>query len=157
MTVAHGCVWAACALCVYVCGCRYVAPILKALLPKLSTAHGTGAHTTLESSVLATLGEVSEVGAWHLTPHLPQLLPLIIDTLRNAADRQEVAVRVLGQLVKNTGYVIDPYLQHPELLSTLLGILNSGVAAPWRLREEVLRTLGTLGALDPCVVALACC
>lgn len=121
-------------------------PILHALLPKLKTG-----GATLSSSVLAAVGEVSEVGAWHVTPHLPELLPLIIDTVQRqtGVERQEVAVRTLGQLVKNTGYVIDPYLRHPELLTTLLGILNAGVAVPWRLREEVLRTLGALGALDP--------
>jgi len=126
----------------------YVSPVLKALLPKLHSGGGT-----LASSVLATLGELSEVGAWHITPHLQELLPLIINTLQRQAgvERQEVAVRTLGQLVKNTGFVIDPYEQHPELLTTLLSILNAGAAVPWRFREEVLRTLGTLGALDPYV------
>jgi hypothetical protein len=40
-------------------------------------------------------------------------------------------------------------LQHPELISILLMILNRGGGAPWSLRNEVLRTMGIIGGIDP--------
>ena len=61
----------------------------------------------------------------------------------------QTAVRALGLLIQNTGHVITPYLEHPDLISILLTILNRGGGAPWSLRNEVLRTLGILGAVDP--------
>jgi hypothetical protein len=89
----------------------------------------------------------------------------------------EVAVRALGTIVENTGHVIVPYLDHPQLLHLLLALLSRAPAgyssggtpgggggggarysaaasapsssADWTLRREVQRTIGILGALDP--------
>lgn len=129
----------------------YVQPILKALLPKLRDG---GGQSGVASSVLNTLGELSVVGADQMVPYLPELLPLIIDTLRRQGSdaRQLVAVRTLGLLASNTGYVVRPYVEHRELLNILLGTLAStgaGDTASWPLRREVMRTIGILGALDP--------
>ena len=38
----------------------------------------------------------------------------------------QVALRTLGQLVESTGYVIEPYMKHRDLLPTLLSILKTG-------------------------------
>ncbi len=61
----------------------------------------------------------------------------------------QVAVRALGLLIENTGEVVSPYLQYPDLMSALLGVLNRGSSVPWSLRSEVLRTIGIIGAVDP--------
>jgi serine/threonine-protein kinase mTOR len=60
-----------------------------------------------------------------------------------------VALRTLGRLVASTGCVVDPYLRYPELMPRILGLLQEGGNMPWTLKQEVLRTLGLLGALDP--------
>ncbi|KAG6466858.1 hypothetical protein ZIOFF_075342 [Zingiber officinale] len=44
-------------------------------------------------------------------------------------------------------YVISPYNDHPALLGLLLKMLNGELA--WSTRQEVLRVLGIMGALDP--------
>ncbi len=57
------------------------------------------------SCVLATLGELATVGGADMTPHIPQLLPLIIETLQDqsSAVKREVALRTLGQLAESAG------------------------------------------------------
>jgi FKBP12-rapamycin complex-associated protein len=55
-------------------------------------------------------------------------------------------VATLGLLVENTGRVVQPYLEYPQLLGVLLRMLAEGGPS---VRREVMRTLGTIGALDP--------
>lgn len=50
------------------------------------------------------------------------------------------------QVVGSTGYVVAPYLEYPQLLGVLLRMLSEGAPAA---RREVMRVLGTIGALDP--------
>lgn len=51
--------------------------LVQALLPKLRDG-----SSAVASSVLATLGELSVVGAEAMRPFLPDLLPLIVDTVQ---------------------------------------------------------------------------
>jgi len=83
--------------------------------------------------------------------YVDQLLPVLIYNMQDGSSvqKQETAVRSLGQLVTATGLVIRPYLRFPDLLPKALDLLLSGNATPWTLRREVLRTLGLLGALEP--------
>lgn len=70
-------------------------------------------------------------------------------TSQSSDAKLETGVRTLGLLIENTGHVILPYLDHPQLLSTLLEILQKANTSVWSLRREALRTLGILGAIDP--------
>ena len=76
---------------------------------------------------------------------ISELLRLIIDGIK-AGSTRDVAVMTLGQLAESTGYVVQPYRDHPRLLSLMLKVLAEE-SGP--VRAEVLRTLGVLGALDP--------
>jgi Domain of unknown function (DUF3385) len=58
-------------------------------------------------------------------------------------------LRTLGQISGSTGYVIEPYLDYPQLLSQAMDVLPDTKCAPWALRREVIRTVGIVGALDP--------
>jgi FKBP12-rapamycin complex-associated protein len=118
--------------------------------------------------VLATLGELATVGGADMTPHIPQLLPLIIETLQDqsSAVKREVALRTLGQLAESAGtthtphsrihhslllcgagYVIEPFIRYPKLLEILINEIKTEQGAS--IRREVVKVLGTLGALDP--------
>jgi FKBP12-rapamycin complex-associated protein len=128
------------------------------------------------SCVLATLGELATVGGADMTPHIPQLLPLIIETLQDqsSAVKREVALRTLGQLaesagttriphthephtphtphsslngVRGAGYVIEPFIRYPKLLEILINEIKTEQGPS--IRREVVKVLGTLGALDP--------
>ncbi|KAG0044728.1 phosphatidylinositol kinase- protein kinase tor1 [Gryganskiella cystojenkinii] len=122
----------------------YVESIIKVLLPKAKDQ-----SAGVVSSVLAALGELARVGGEDLLPFMDQLMPLIIDTLQDqsSSTKRSAALKTLGQLSSNTGYVIDPYIKYPGLLDTLMNILKTEQSP--MIRRETIKLLGILGALDP--------
>lgn len=122
----------------------YVVPMLNVLLPK-----SRDTSPAVASSIMTTLGELSRVGGEDLLVQLDPLMQLILDTLHDQAStpKRDAALRTLGQLSSNAGYVIDPYLDHPTLLGMLIGLLKTEVGQ--HTRREVIRVMGVLGALDP--------
>ncbi|KAJ8485116.1 hypothetical protein OPV22_017601 [Ensete ventricosum] len=127
----------------------YIAPIHKTLVARLSEGTGSNASSGVVIGVLATVGELAKVGGFTMRQYLPELMPLIVDALLDgaSANKREVAVATLGQVVQSTGYVISPYNEYPQLLGLLLKLLNGELA--WSTRREVLKVLGIMGALDP--------
>ena len=122
----------------------YVEPVLKVLLPK---AHDP--NTGVASSILACIGELAKVGGEDLYPYVKGLMPLIIETLQDQSSsvKRDTCLRTLGELASNSGYVIQPYLDFPNLFDLFIGILKSDQAAP--TRRETVKVMGILGALDP--------
>ncbi|KAF9435486.1 phosphatidylinositol kinase- protein kinase tor1 [Entomortierella beljakovae] len=122
----------------------YVESIIKVLLPKAKDQ-----SAGVVSSILAALGELARVGGEDLLPFMDQLMPLIIDTLQDqsSSTKRGAALKTLGQLASNTGYVIDPYIKYPNLLDTLMTILKTEQSL--NIRKETIKLLGILGALDP--------
>ena len=98
-----------------------------------------------KAAVLGTIGELANVSGSEIKPFVQPLLALLLIALKSPSTRDE-AVVTLGKLIESSGYVADPFTTHPQLLPQLLRILANerGIA-----RNEVLRTLGCLGALDP--------
>ncbi|KAL7227449.1 hypothetical protein ACSBR1_022325 [Camellia fascicularis] len=127
----------------------YIAPIHKALLAKLCEGTGVIANHGIISGVLVTVGDLARVGGFAMRQYIPELMPLIVEALLDgaAATKREVAVVTLGQVVQSTGYVITPDNEYQLLLGLLLKLLNGELA--WSTRQEVLKVLGIMGALDP--------
>ncbi|KAI1177064.1 TOR kinase [Nemania sp. FL0916] len=123
----------------------YVDPMIKVLLPRASESNPAVAATTLKA-----IGELATVGGEDMLPYKDKLMPLIIDALQDQSSiaKREAALHTLGQLASNSGYVIDPYLEYPQLLELLQNIIR---AEPQRgpLRQETIKLMGILGALDP--------
>ena len=128
----------------------YSSPILKVLMPRLRDP-----STGVAISVLRTLGELSVVAGDELRrgKYLQELIPIIIETIQDKGnfEKRIVALRTLSQLVSSTGLAGSVlYSRYKSLLGTLLSLAAEGnVSSPWALREELFRTIGTLGALDP--------
>lgn len=122
----------------------YVVPMLNVLLPK-----SRDASPAVACSILATLGELARVGGEDILVQLDPLMTLVLDTLHDQAStpKREAALRTLGQLSSHAGYVIDPYLDYPSLLGLLIGLLKTEPAQ--HTRREIIRVMGSLGALDP--------
>ncbi|KAI1333519.1 FAT-domain-containing protein [Xylariaceae sp. FL0016] len=123
----------------------YVEPMISVLLPKASDPNPAVAAT-----ILKAIGELATVGGEDMLPYNDRLMPLIIDALQDQSSivKREAALHTLGQLASNSGYVIDPYLEYPQLLDLLQTIIR---AEPQRgpLRQETIKLMGILGALDP--------
>ncbi|TPX38402.1 hypothetical protein SeMB42_g06762 [Synchytrium endobioticum] len=122
----------------------YVEPVLKVLLSKVKDpSPGVG------SKVLEAIGELAQVGCEDLLPYLEDLMPMIIETLQDqsSSTKREAALRTLGQLSSNTGWVIEPYLKYPNLLNLLINILKTEQSPT--IRRVTVKVMGILGALDP--------
>ncbi|KAM4062714.1 FAT domain-containing protein [Hirsutella rhossiliensis] len=123
----------------------YVEPMISVLLPKASDPLPSVAAT-----ILKAIGELATVGGEDMLPYKDRLMPLIIDALQDQSSniKREAALNALGQLASNSGYVIRPYLEYPQLLQILQGIIRTeGQRGP--LRQETIKLMGILGALDP--------
>ena len=117
--------------------------MLRVLLPKANDT-----NPTVAANVLTCLGELANVGGEDVTPHVPELMEVIMAQLVDPAlVKRAAALRTLGQVCSSTGYVVAPLIDHPQLLQTLSGILRTEPAV--NVRREVIKVLGILGALDP--------
>jgi FKBP12-rapamycin complex-associated protein len=123
----------------------YVEPMISVLLPKASDPSPTVAAT-----ILKAIGELAAVGGEDMLPYKDRLMPLIIEALQDQSSniKREAALHALGQLASNSGYVIQPYLEYPQLLEILQGIIRTeDQKGP--IRQETIKLMGILGALDP--------
>ncbi|KAK4993720.1 phosphatidylinositol kinase-related protein kinase tor1 [Elasticomyces elasticus] len=122
----------------------YIDPMISVLLPKARDHNSEVASTTLKA-----IGDLATVGGDAMIPYIPTLMTIILENLQDlsAPARREAALQTLGQLASNSGYVIDPYIEHPELLAILVNIVKT--APPGPLRRETIKLMGILGALDP--------
>ena len=122
----------------------YAASIFATMLPCVADR-----SASVSAAVLRALGHLAAAGDHAVLAFAPRMLPPIVEALRDPASvaRRHAALAALSQLLRATGNVTEPYLLFPDLLPTLLGMLTSERGAD--LRNELLRALGTLGALDP--------
>ncbi|RMZ57781.1 hypothetical protein APUTEX25_000625, partial [Auxenochlorella protothecoides] len=129
----------------------YTSPILACLVTQLGADRGAPGHDPgaaghegrlggsaaakgarpddgFELFVLMTLGELARVAGSRLQPEVGKVLPLIIAAIQEdgSAAKRLVAVNTLGQVVENTGCVLEPYRMFPQLLGILLRMLNEG-------------------------------
>jgi hypothetical protein len=127
---------------------RLVHPVLPSLVSSMPL---NGSTPRLASAALEALGELAKAAGPALQPWIKDLVPNILETLQDqsSASKQRTSLRTLAQIAGSSGYVIQPYLDYPNLLSQATDILPGTKRAPWALRREVIRTLGVLGALDP--------
>lgn len=123
----------------------YLKPILATLVPRARDQ-----NPSVAASVIAALGELSKVGGEEMKPFHEKLMKLLLDTLQDQSStiKRDAALKTLGQLSSSSGYVIDPLLDYPQLLSILVSILKSS-DQNMSLKRETVRVMGILGALDP--------
>ncbi|KAI9827848.1 MAG: phosphatidylinositol kinase- protein kinase tor1 [Thelocarpon impressellum] len=122
----------------------YVDPMITVLLPKARDP-----SAGVASTILKAIGELATVGGEEMRPYIPELMPIIIDALQDLSSqsRRDAALRTLGQLASSSGYVIDPYIEYPQLLTTLINVVKTEQTGS--LRKETIKLMGILGALDP--------
>ncbi|KAI9746692.1 MAG: phosphatidylinositol kinase- protein kinase tor1 [Claussenomyces sp. TS43310] len=123
----------------------YVDPMISVLLPKARDPSAAVAAT-----ILKAIGELATVGGEDMIPYIDQLMPIIMEALQDQSSsaKREAALRTLGQLASNSGYVIKPYVDYPQLLEILVNVIR-GESQRGPLRQETIKVMGILGALDP--------
>lgn len=60
--------------------------------------------------------------------------------------KREAAIKSLNEIIKNTGFVVLPYYHFPNLMDVLMLLIRTEVT--YEMRQECLRLLGNLGAID---------
>nr|AFH08795.1 Tor [Schmidtea mediterranea] len=105
--------------------------------------------TAVQLAVIQAIKNLAVVCGSKLRKHLGDLVPALIYMMQDSTslDKRFVAVTTLSKLVTHTGYVVEPYRKHPELLRLLLMMLRTEEVGS--IRREVIKLLGTIGALDP--------
>ncbi|RDW71766.1 hypothetical protein BP5796_07800 [Coleophoma crateriformis] len=123
----------------------YVDPMISVLLPKAQDP-----SPAVASTILVAIGELAAVGGEDMLPYIDELMPIIIEALQDQSSsvKREAALKTLGQLASNSGYVIKPYLDYPQLLEILQSIIR-GEPQRAPIRQETIKLMGILGALDP--------
>lgn len=104
---------------------------------------------------LPVLLSIAKMGG--LTSHLdlnsykeslvPLIVAFIVETQGVDPSFRTAALKALGAVILNTGFVIKPYVDHSMLLPRLLELLR--VESDAKVRLEVQALLGFLGAVDP--------
>lgn len=122
----------------------YVDPIVQVLMTK-----ATDLNPAVASAIIQAIGELSTIRGTDILPFIPQLMPIIIEALQDLSSqsKRDAALHTLGQVASNSGYVIEPYADYPHLLDLLINIINTERRPS--LRNETIKLLGILGALDP--------
>ncbi|KAF2153226.1 TOR1 phosphatidylinositol 3-kinase [Myriangium duriaei CBS 260.36] len=122
----------------------YVDSMVTCLLPKTQDTNPEVASTTLRA-----IGDLAAVGGEEMSKFIPDLMHVVIRDLQDQSSisKRKAALTTLGQLASHSGYVIDPYIEHPELLDILVNMVKSEPAG--ELRAATIRLMGILGALDP--------
>ena len=127
---------------------RLIAPYASAVLSAITPCLAEDSSTTT-AAALNTLSALARAAPEAVRPHAAQLMPIAIEALRRqVAALRCAALSAISQLVRATADAGAPYAAYPSLLPTLLEMLHVDQTNE-DLRIELLRALGTLGALDP--------
>ncbi|WOO83672.1 Serine/threonine-protein kinase tor2 [Vanrija pseudolonga] len=124
----------------------YASTILSVVL---RIARSPSTPAAVAASCVTCIGELAKVAGEELVPNVKTILDLVLEMLNDpaSASKRDAALKTLGQVVSNTGEVIAPYIEHPQLLGILFRFLRTETSQAIRL--ETIRTMGMLGALDP--------
>ena len=122
----------------------YVDAIFRVLLPKVKDS-----SSSVASQILVAIGEVSIFQGSEILPFLDSLMQTLTDTLQDQSSvrKREAALRSMRLLVSSTSNAINPFIEYPNLMDTLLDILKTEQSPT--IRKETMCLLGNLGALDP--------
>lgn len=105
-------------------------------------------NPTVAANVLMCLGALTCVAGEDAMAHVPELMQVILARLADPSlIKRDAALHALGQVCSSTGYVIAPLADYPQLLELLGGIFKTETNQV--VRREVVKVLGTMGALDP--------
>lgn len=106
-------------------------------------------HSMMES-IMQVISSLVARTATAYRPYVHFVLKNVIDSIMdkwNDAKHLPAAVACLGRVTGCTGYVIEPYINHPSLLPALLALLDQSF--PSALHIQVVEVLGIIGALGP--------
>lgn len=126
----------------------YIESILQALLTKIRDP-----SLTVSCSVIKAIGELYRVGGKDLEKYTNTIFPIMVEAAQDSTSsiKRKNAIITLCYITSRTSYVIQPIIDYPELMPTLTNILSAEQNSD--VRQETIRLMGILGALDPYVLS----
>jgi FKBP12-rapamycin complex-associated protein len=117
----------------------YIKPLLDCLHAKLWEFRH---DIPFASSVVTVVGQLASQSNPDAIQHFDRIIPFLIESMQNFyyVKLRNMSLWALGQIIANTGYVIEPYKKYPNLLEILLGFLQN--ENPAQIRRETIRILG---------------
>lgn len=124
----------------------YIKPLLDCLHSKLNEFRH---DISFASSTVTVVGQLASQSSPESIQYFDVIIPFLIESMQNFyyVKLKNMSLWALGQIIANTGYVIEPYKKYPNLLEILLGFLQNETSI--QIRRETIRILGLLGAIDP--------
>jgi len=121
----------------------YVKPLLDCLHSKLSEYR---TDIPFASSCVTVVGQLASQSGSQALEHFDSIIPFLIELMQDFyyVQLKHTAIWALGQIIANTGYVIEPYKKYPNLLEILMGFLQTETSK--QIRRETIRILGLLGS-----------
>jgi FKBP12-rapamycin complex-associated protein len=101
------------------------------------------------SSIITVVGQLASQSNPDSIQNFDTVIPFLIESMQNFyyVKLKNISLWALGQIIANTGYVIEPYKKYPHLLEILFNFLQNETSV--QIRRETIRILGLLGAIDP--------
>lgn len=123
----------------------YTEPVVFEFLNQLRDSSN---YPNTTKSILEAVGLQAKVSGLDLMPYVDDLLIILLKTVQEPSEvERDMALWTLGELIENTGFVVEPYWKYPKLLDILLDLLKREQAS--HIRKKAIRALGLLGAIDP--------
>ena len=124
----------------------YIKPLLDCLHSKLCEFRH---DIPFASSIVTVVGQLASQSSPDAIQHFDTIIPFLIESLQDFyfVKLKNMSLWALGQIIANTGYVIEPYKKYPNLLEILLNFLQNETSM--EIRRETIRILGLIGAIDP--------
>lgn len=120
----------------------YVKPLLDCLHSKLMEYRH---DIPFASSIVTVVGQLASQSSPETLEHFDAIIPFLNESMQDFyyVQLKHTAIWALGQIIANTGYVIEPYKKYPNLLEILLGFLQTETST--QIRRETIRILGLIG------------
>lgn len=122
----------------------YLNELLEVILSKVNDG-----STAVVCTSLNAIGDLAIATGTEMRPYASKIMPIIITIIKDQSNavKREAALTTLRKFATASGYVIEPYIDYPNLLNELITILKTETSIS--VRTETLRVTGILGALDP--------
>lgn len=103
--------------------------------------------------LLKLLSEFSLLSKQQMMPYLRDFIVFIIEIMHDVSEykRAEISINTLTDLIKNTGYVILPYYEYPQLLNIILEMIRNQYFFK-SICRALYKLIGALGAIDSFLV-----
>eukprot|EP01129_Flabellula_baltica_P013264 TRINITY_DN6129_c0_g1_i1.p1 TRINITY_DN6129_c0_g1~~TRINITY_DN6129_c0_g1_i1.p1 ORF type:complete len:2300 (+),score=375.38 TRINITY_DN6129_c0_g1_i1:7-6906(+) len=126
-----------------------VVPYARTTIEKILQISKTSSSSILVVHAMISLGDMAMVDKELVLEYIDQILEIIVVNLedQSASIIRSVALTTLGDLVKNTNFVIKPFMKFPTLLDTLIKKLNE--IEETYAKRKIIRVIGIIGAIEP--------